>query len=72
MGRGATMWGSGSSRPNVPMRYLVAILALLAVVGGLAAVKYKQIASLIAANHAMEKAGPPPEAVGSRPGFPLG
>jgi membrane fusion protein, multidrug efflux system len=47
------------------MRYLVAILALVAVVSGLAAVKYKQIASLISANHAMEKAGPPPEAVGS-------
>jgi membrane fusion protein (multidrug efflux system) len=47
------------------MRYLVAILALLALVGGLAAVKYKQISSLISANHAMEKAGPPPEAVGS-------
>jgi membrane fusion protein (multidrug efflux system) len=47
------------------MRTLFVILALLAVVGGLAAVKYKQIASLISASHAMEKAGPPPEAVGS-------
>jgi membrane fusion protein, multidrug efflux system len=47
------------------MRYLLAILALLSLVGGLAAVKYKQISSLISANHAMEKAGPPPEAVGS-------
>ena len=47
------------------MRYLVVILGLLAVVGGLAAVKYEQISSLISAAHAAEKAGPPPEAVGS-------
>jgi membrane fusion protein, multidrug efflux system len=47
------------------MRFLVAIVALLAIVGGLAAVKYKQISSLISASHAAEKAGPPPEAVGS-------
>jgi membrane fusion protein (multidrug efflux system) len=47
------------------MRYLLAILALLCLVGGLAAVKYKQISSLISAGHAMQKAGPPPEAVGS-------
>jgi membrane fusion protein (multidrug efflux system) len=47
------------------MRILVAILAVVLVVGGLAAVKYKQISSLIAVGHAMEKSGPPPEAVGS-------
>ncbi len=47
------------------MRYLVAILALLAVVAGLATVKYKQISGLIDAGKAMQKAGPPPEAVGS-------
>jgi len=47
------------------MRYLVAFLALLAIVGGLAAIKYKQISGLISSSHAMEKAGPPPEAVGS-------
>jgi membrane fusion protein (multidrug efflux system) len=47
------------------MRTLIVILALLVVVGGLGAVKYKQIASLLSANHAMQKAGPPPEAVGS-------
>ena len=41
------------------MRYVFAILALLALVLGLAAVKYKQISSLIATSHAMEKAGPP-------------
>ena len=47
------------------MRYIVAFVALLAVVGGLAAIKYNQISSLIATSHAMERAGPPPEAVGS-------
>jgi membrane fusion protein (multidrug efflux system) len=47
------------------MRYLVAILALLAVVGGLATIKYKQISALITSKQAMEKSGPPPEAVGS-------
>jgi membrane fusion protein (multidrug efflux system) len=47
------------------MRTLLVILALFAVVGSLGAIKYKQIASLISASHAMEKAGPPPEAVGS-------
>jgi membrane fusion protein (multidrug efflux system) len=47
------------------MRYVVAFVALVAVIGGLAAIKYKQISSLIATSHAMERAGPPPEAVGS-------
>ncbi|HEY8088872.1 MAG TPA: biotin/lipoyl-binding protein, partial [Polyangiaceae bacterium] len=47
------------------MRYLLVILALLAVVGGLAGVKYKQISGLISAGKAMQKAGPPPEAVGT-------
>lgn len=47
------------------MRYVVVLLALLALVGGLAGVKYKQISSLIAVGHAMEKAGPPPEAIGT-------
>jgi membrane fusion protein (multidrug efflux system) len=47
------------------MRTILAILALLAAISGLAAVKYKQISSLIATAKAAEKAGPPPEAVGS-------
>lgn len=47
------------------MRTAVVILALVAVVGGLAAVKYKQISGLIAAGKVMEKSGPPPESVGS-------
>jgi membrane fusion protein (multidrug efflux system) len=47
------------------MRYIVAFVALVAVVGALAAIKYNQISLLIATSHAMERAGPPPEAVGS-------
>lgn len=47
------------------MRYVFAILALLAVVFGLAATKFEQISSLISMGHAMAKAGPPPEAVGT-------
>ncbi len=47
------------------MRYVFAVLALLAVVFGLAATKYEQIASLISMGHAMAKLGPPPEAVGT-------
>jgi membrane fusion protein (multidrug efflux system) len=47
------------------MRYVFAVLALLVVVLGLAATKFEQISSLIAMGHAMAKAGPPPEAVGT-------
>ncbi len=47
------------------MRYVVVLVALVALVGGLGSIKYKQISSLIAAGHAMEKSGPPPEAVGT-------
>jgi membrane fusion protein, multidrug efflux system len=45
------------------MRYLYAILSLLAVLGTLAAVKASQISMLIGAGAAMQKAGPPPETV---------
>ncbi len=44
-------------------RYLFALLGLLAILGGLGAVKYKQISTLIATGRAMQAAGPPPEAV---------
>jgi membrane fusion protein (multidrug efflux system) len=47
------------------MRYVIAVLGLLVLITGLAAVKYEQIASLISMGHAMQKAGPPPEAVGT-------
>lgn len=44
-------------------RFLVPILVLLVLVGGLVAVKYKQIALLIHTGEEMEKAGAPPETV---------
>ena len=46
------------------VRYLVAILGVVLLIGGLATVKYKQIASLISFGKEMQKAGPPPETVG--------
>jgi membrane fusion protein, multidrug efflux system len=45
------------------VRITLVILGLLAVIGGLVGVKYKQISSLINMGKAMEKSGPPPEAV---------
>jgi membrane fusion protein (multidrug efflux system) len=47
------------------MRYVVAALALVLLVGGLAAVKFTQISTLMAFGKQMQKAGPPPEAVGT-------
>ena len=47
------------------MKVLIPIVAVLAVVGGLAAVKANQIGTLIEAGKAMQKAGPPPETVSS-------
>ena len=54
--------GAGS-----PMRYVLTILALLLVVGGLAFVKFSQISMLIGMGEAMAQAGPPPEAVSTTP-----
>jgi membrane fusion protein (multidrug efflux system) len=48
------------------MRYAVAILALVLLVGGLATVKVKQIQQLISFGKQMEKQGPPPETVSSK------
>src|SRR5262245_39466717 len=48
-----------------PMRYVLAGLALVILVGGLAAVKFTQISSLISMGKEMQKLGPPPEAVGT-------
>ncbi|HKQ70840.1 MAG TPA: efflux RND transporter periplasmic adaptor subunit [Polyangiaceae bacterium] len=45
------------------MRYVIAGLAIVILVGGLATVKFAQISSLIAAGKKWEKAGPPPESV---------
>jgi membrane fusion protein (multidrug efflux system) len=47
------------------MRFVVVLFGLLVVIGGLSTVKYKQISMLISMGHAMEKSGPPPEAVGT-------
>jgi len=47
------------------MRYVFAGLAVLLVVGGLAAVKFTQISSLISMGKEMQKMGPPPETVGT-------
>lgn len=47
------------------MRYLIAILGVLVVVGGLGAVKAAQIGKLISFGKAAQAAGPPPEAVSS-------
>jgi membrane fusion protein (multidrug efflux system) len=45
------------------MRYVIAILSLVAVLATLAGVKASQISMLIGAGKAMQKAGPPPEVV---------
>jgi membrane fusion protein, multidrug efflux system len=47
------------------MRYLIVILGLVLLVGGLAAVKVSQIRMLIGMGETMKKAGPPPEVVGT-------
>jgi membrane fusion protein (multidrug efflux system) len=47
------------------MRYLIAVVAIVVLVGGLAAVKFTQISTLIAVGKQYQKAGPPPEAVGT-------
>jgi membrane fusion protein (multidrug efflux system) len=45
------------------MRYVIVILGLVLVIGGLVAVKGSQIGMLIGMGEAMKKAGPPPEVV---------
>ncbi len=47
------------------MRYVIVILGLVFVIGGLVAVKGSQIGMLIGMGEAMKKAGPPPEVVGT-------
>ncbi len=49
------------------MRYVLTVLALLAIIGGLAGVKYKQISMLMGAGKRAAKMGAPPEAVGTSP-----
>jgi len=48
-----------------PMRYAFTVVAVLLVIGGLAALKTAQISSLIKAGEEGAKQGPPPESVGS-------
>ncbi len=48
-----------------PLRYVLPALALLLLVGGLVAIKFTQISSLISMGKQMQKAGPPPESVGT-------
>ena len=47
------------------LRWVFAVVAVLAIVGGLAAIKGAQIASLIGFGKKAAEAGPPPEAVGT-------
>jgi len=47
------------------MRYALVALGIVVLVGGLAAVKFTQISSLISMGKEMQKLGPPPEAVGT-------
>ena len=49
------------------MRYVIAIVGLVVLLGSLAGIKAGQILSLIQAGKAMEKAGPPPEIVSAAP-----
>jgi membrane fusion protein (multidrug efflux system) len=49
------------------MRYVLALVGLLLVVGALAFVKFSQISMLIGMGEAMAKVGPPPEAVSTAP-----
>lgn len=48
-----------------PMRYVIVILGLVVLIGGLVAIKGSQIGMLIGMGEAMKKAGPPPEVVGT-------
>ncbi len=47
------------------MRYVIVILGLVVLIGGLVAVKGSQIGMLIGMGEAMKKSGPPPEVVGT-------
>jgi membrane fusion protein (multidrug efflux system) len=47
------------------LRYLLFVVAIVVVIAALAGVKFKQIKQLIGFGEAMQKMGPPPEAVGS-------
>jgi len=48
------------------MKYLISAAILLAIVAGLAGIKGKQISTLLHAGEVAQKAGPPPEVVGTQ------
>lgn len=48
-------------------RYVAVVIGLVAVIGGLGFVKFSQISMLMGMGAAMQKAGPPPETVSTRP-----
>ncbi len=52
--------------PSV-VRIVLVTIGILALLGGLGAVKFSQISSLMAAGKAMQAAGPPPEVVSTAP-----
>jgi membrane fusion protein, multidrug efflux system len=56
---------SAVGRHHRPLRYVLVVAGLLLIVAALAGVKGAQIGSLMAMGKQMQKAGPPPEAVGS-------
>ena len=49
------------------MRYVIVILGLILLIGGLVAIKGSQIGMLIGMGEAMKKSGPPPEVVATAP-----
>lgn len=49
------------------MRYVIVILGLVVLIGGLVAIKGSQIGMLIGMGEAMKKSGPPPEVVSTAP-----
>lgn len=49
------------------MRYVIVILGLILLIGGLVAIKGSQIGMLIGMGEAMKKSGPPPEVVSTAP-----
>lgn len=49
------------------MRYVIVILGLVLLIGGLVAIKGSQIGMLIGMGEAMKKSGPPPEVVSTAP-----
>jgi membrane fusion protein, multidrug efflux system len=51
--------------PRRRLRYLLVIVGLLVIVAALGGIKFAQISALIGMGKQMEKAGPPPETVGS-------